>query len=210
MRIGVLGTGDVGRALASGFATLGHSVMMGSPSATNPAALDWAGAAGPEASLLAGSFAEAATFGDIVVFATKGVANGDVVAAADPVNFAGKIVIDATNPLDFSKGYPDLAIKGEDSGAEKLQRLLPHAKLVKAFNIVNHSLMFRPELPGGPPVMFIAGDDAEAKAKVTAILADFGWPTIDLGAIRSARWPRGVVPARHQSRPCFCSLIVLY
>jgi len=186
MKIGVLGTGDVGKALANGFLATGHQVIMGSRSAANEPALEWAKEGGAEAS--AGTFADAAEAGELIVFATKGVANPDVVAAAGPDNFAGKVVIDATNPLAASGGAPDLAIKGEDSGGETLQRLLPKAKVVKAFNIVNYSLMFRPELPGGPPDMFIAGDDAAAKEKVTEILADFGWPAIDIGGIRSARW----------------------
>ena len=122
--------------------------------------------------------------------ATLGVANPEVVEAAGPAHFDGKIVIDATNPLDFSGGFPpDLAIKGNDSGGETLQRLLPRAKVVKAFNIVTSALMFRPELQGGPPDMLIAGDDSEAKKVVTGILADFGWPrAIDVGGIKSARW----------------------
>jgi hypothetical protein len=105
-------------------------------------------------------------------------------------NFAGKIVIDATNPLDFSKGFPpDLTLKGNDSGGEALQRSIPDAKVVKAFNIVNNTLMFRPEVEGGPPDMYIAGNDAEAKAAVRRILNDFGWPrVIDFGSIAASRW----------------------
>jgi predicted dinucleotide-binding enzyme len=186
MKIGVLGTGDVGKSLGNGFLATGHQVMMGSRSAANEAARGWVKKGGKNAS--AGTFADAAAFGELVVFATRGVANPDVVAAAGPDKFAGKVVIDATNPLAPSAGPPDLAIKGEDSGGETLQRLLPRARVVKAFNIVNHSLMFRPDLPGGPPDMFIAGNDAAAKETVTKILGDFGWPAIDLGGIRSARW----------------------
>ncbi len=186
MKVGVLGTGDVGKALGDGFLATGHQVMMGSRSASNELALEWAANGGAEATV--GTFAEAAEFGELIVFATKGVANGDVVAAAGAEKFAGKVVIDATNPLDLSAGHPDLAIKGDDSGGESLQRALPGAKVVKAFNIVNYSLMFRPELPGGPPDMFIAGDDMAAKETVRSILTDFGWPAIDIGGIRSARW----------------------
>ena len=186
MKIGILGTGDVGRALGDGFLATGNEVMMGSRTATNEAAAEWAKQGGDKAA--AGTFADAANFGELIVFATKGVANPAVVAAAGAGAFAGKVVIDATNPLDFSTGAPDLAIKGEDSGGEALQRLLPGAHVVKAFNIVNYSLMFRPELPGGPPDMFIAGDDAEAKRTVTKILTEFGWEVIDIGGIRSARW----------------------
>jgi predicted dinucleotide-binding enzyme len=187
-KIGILGTGVVGTALATGFATLGHEVRMGARSAGHEKALQWVATSGGKGS--EGTFADAAKFGDIIVMATLGVANPEVVKAAGPTHFAGKIVIDATNPLDFSGGFPpDLAIKGNDSGGETLQRLLPKAKVVKAFNIVTSALMFRPELPGGPPDMLIAGDDAEAKKAVTKILAEFGWPrTIDVGGIKAARW----------------------
>lgn len=186
MKVGILGTGVVGQALGDGFATLGHDVMLGSRTADNEAAAGFAAKHPGRGS--AGTFADAAALGEILVFATRGIANPEVVAAAGADRFDGKIVIDATNPLDFSAGYPDLAISGNDSAGETLQRLLPGAKVVKAFNIVTANLMFRPQLAGGPPDMMIAGDDAAAKAKVTEILRDFGWPTIDLGGIRSARW----------------------
>ena len=188
-----MGTGDVGRALGTGFVALGSEVMMGSRSANNDAAAEWARDAGERAS--AGTFSDAAAFGELIVLATKGVANPDVIAAAGPEKFRDKVVIDATNPLDFSEGHPDLAIKGDDSGGEALQRLIPGANVVKAFNIVSSSLMFQPDLPGGPPDMFIAGDDAEAKRVVRGILADFGWPAIDIGGIRSARWLEAITMA---------------
>jgi hypothetical protein len=188
MKVGILGTGDVGRALGRGFVTLGHEVRLGARTAGHEKAMEWVGEAGHNASQ--GPFAEAADFGEIVVFATLGVANPDVVRAIGPDSVAGKAVIDATNPLDFSKGFPpDLAIKGDDSGGETLQRLIPGARVVKAFNTVPNGLMFRPELPGGPPDMFIAGNDAAAKATVTKILNDFGWPrVIDFGGIEASRW----------------------
>ena len=188
MKVGILGTGDVGRALGRGFVALGHDVKMGARTANHEKALAWAAGQGPRASQ--GTFADAAKFGDLLVFATLGVANPEVVKAAGIDAFAGKVVIDATNPLDFSAGFPpDLAIKGNDSGGETLQRLVPLAKVVKAFNIVNNDLMFRPDVAGGPPDMFIAGDDADAKKHVTAILNDFGWPrVVDFGGIKSSRW----------------------
>ena len=188
MNIGILGTGDVGRALGRGFITLGHEAKIGARSAGHEKALEWVGEMGAKAS--EGTFADAAKFGEAVVFATLGVANPEVVAAIGPASVAGKVVIDATNPLDFSEGFPpDLAIKGDDSGGETLQRLIPDSKVVKAFNTVPNALMFRPELPGGPPDMFIAGDDADAKVKVTAILNEFGWPSVvDFGGIKQARW----------------------
>jgi predicted dinucleotide-binding enzyme len=186
MKVGVLGTGVVGRALGHGFIAIGHQVMMGSRSAENPDAQVWAAKEGAAASV--GTFADAARFGDIAVFATRGMEHPAVTAAVGPERLAGKVVIDATNPLDNSRGYPDLGIKGEDSGGEQLQRLLPAAKVVKAFNIVSASLMFQPRLPGGPPTMLIAGNDAGAKEIVISILKDFGWPAIDLGPVRSSRW----------------------
>jgi hypothetical protein len=188
MRIGVLGTGDVGRALGKGFAALGHEVKMGSRSATSEKALAWAKETGPRATV--GTFADAAAFAEVVVLATLGTANESALRAAGPEKLRGKIVIDATNPLDFSGGMPPkLAVAGNDSAGERVQRLLPDAKVVKAFNIVGNPFMFRPELPGGPPDMFIAGNDDEAKKKVGAILKDFGWGAVhDLGGIESSRY----------------------
>ena len=188
MKIGILGTGDVGRSLGRGFIALGHEVRMGARSAGHEKALQWVGEMGPKAS--EGTFADAARFGEILVVATLGVAHPSVVAAAGADAFAGKVVIDTTNPLDFSAGFPpDLAIKGNDSGGETLQRLIADARVVKAFNTVGNALMFRPELPGGPPDMFIAGDDRAAKDTVTGILHDFGWPSVvDFGGIKAARW----------------------
>jgi predicted dinucleotide-binding enzyme len=188
MRIGVLGTGDVGRALAKGFVALGHEVKMGSRSATNDKALAWAKAMGPKAST--GTFADAASFGEVVVLATLGVANEEALRSAGAERLRGKVVIDATNPLDFSGGVPPkLAIAGNDSAGERVQKLLPGAHVVKAFNIVGNPFMFRPELPGGPPDMFIAGNDEGAKKTVTGILKDFGWGAVyDLGGIESSRY----------------------
>lgn len=188
MKIAVLGTGDVGRALGKAFVTLGHEVKMGSRTATNDKAVDWAKEMGPKAST--GTFAEAASFGEIVLLATLGMANEGVLGAAGPENFRGKIVIDTTNPLDFSGGMPPkLAFAGNDSGGERVQKLLPGARVVKAFNTVGNQFFFRPELPGGPPDMFIGGNDDEAKKKVTALLKEFGWGAVhDLGGIETSRY----------------------
>jgi hypothetical protein len=186
MKIGILGTGDVGRALGKGFVTLGHEVKMGAREANNEKAVSWAQEMGPQAS--AGTFAETAAFGEIVVLATLGVANESVVQIAGPANFRGKAVIDATNPLDFSGGRPKLAAMADGSGGEQVQRLLPGAHVVKAFNTVGNAFFFRPDLPGGPPDMFICGNDAEAKKKVTEILSDFGWGTVDVGGIGASHY----------------------
>jgi hypothetical protein len=187
MKIGILGTGDVGRALGKGFVALGNEVKLGSRSATNQKALTWAKEMGAKASV--GTFADAASFGDIVVVATLGVENESALRGAGPEKFNGKVVIDATNPLDASGGMPPkLAVNGNDSAGERVQRLLPGAHVVKAFNTVGHAFMFRPEFPGGPPDMFIAGNNAEAKKKVGGILKDFGWGVVDVGGIESSRY----------------------
>src|SRR5262249_35860534 len=124
VKVGILGTGDVGRALGTGFVTLGHEVRIGARSPNHEKALEWAGAQGRKASQ--GTFADAPRFGEMMVMATLGAANPEVVKAAGPAAFSGKVVIDATNPLDFSKGFPpDLNPKADDSGGEVLQRLVP-------------------------------------------------------------------------------------
>ena len=187
MKIGVLGPGDVGKALGKAFVTLGHDVKMGAREAGNEKAAAWAKEMGSKAS--SGTFADAAAFGDVIVLATLGVANESALAAAGPDRLRGKSVIDTTNPLDFSKGFPpSLSPSGTDSGGEQLQRSLPGARVVKAFNTVGNVSMFRPDLPGGPPDMFIAGDDADAKKTVGGIVKDFGFNVIDVGGIESSRY----------------------
>jgi hypothetical protein len=186
MRIGILGSGDVARALGTGFATLNHEVMLGSREAANPKTAETVKGIGH--GTRAGSFADAARFGELVVLATHGVATGNAIAGAGPASFAGKIVIDATNPLEFIDGKPRLVGGLGDSAGERNQKLLPGTRVVKAFNTVGNSLMFRPELPGGPPDMFICGNDAGAKKSVTGFLTDFGWHTVDLGDIGTAHY----------------------
>jgi 8-hydroxy-5-deazaflavin:NADPH oxidoreductase len=187
MRVGILGTGDVGKALGKGFIAVGHEVKMGSRSAENEKAIAWAKEVGHKGS--AGTFADAASFGDVIVLATLGVANESALRSAGPETCRGKVVIDATNPLDFGSGMPPkLAVSGNDSAGERVQRLLPDAHVVKAFNTVGNPFMFRPEFPGGPPDMFICGNNEEAKKKVAAILTDFGWGTVDVGGIESSRY----------------------
>lgn len=185
MKVGVLGTGDVGKALGTGFLALGHEVQMGSRDAGKAGA--WAKAAGGRAS--AGSFAETAAFGEVLVLATLGVATAQAVDLAGPQHFNDKLVIDTTNPLDFSAGFPPrLAITGYDSGGEQIQRALPGARVVKAWNTVGHAHMFHPQFPGGPPDMFICGNDAVAKQQMKAILDQFGWGTVDVGGIEASRY----------------------
>jgi predicted dinucleotide-binding enzyme len=187
MQVGILGTGDVGKALGKGFVSLGHDVRMGSRQGSNAKALAWANEMGGKASI--GTFADAASFGELVVLATLGVANDSALKMAGPETLRGKVVIDATNPLDFSGGMPPkLAVSGNDSAGERVQWLLPDAHVVKAFNTVGSPFMFRPEFPGGPPDMFIAGNSDDAKKKVRRILQDFGWGVVDVGGIESSRY----------------------
>jgi predicted dinucleotide-binding enzyme len=191
MKVGILGTGDVGNALGKGFIALGHDVKMGGREPNNEKAVAWAKTAGPRAST--GTFAEAADFGEVIALATLGVANPDVIRAAGPEKFRGKVVIDATNPLDFSGGAPPkLAVGPTDSGGEQVQQLLPEARVVKAFNTVGNAHMFRPQFPGGPPDMFFCGNDGAAKRTVRRILEDFGWNTVDVGGIESSRYLEGM------------------
>jgi predicted dinucleotide-binding enzyme len=187
MKVAVLGTGDVGRALALGFATSGHTVTVGSRDRNSPQLRELLEAVGPKAT--GGTFAEAVATSELVVLATHGVATPEAIRIAGIPAFAGKVVIDATNPLEFHpEGPPSLSVGHSDSLGERIQALLPDAKVVKAFNIVGNPSMFRPEFPGGPPDMWICGNDSGAKATVTGILHEFGWPSvIDLGGIDGAR-----------------------
>jgi 8-hydroxy-5-deazaflavin:NADPH oxidoreductase len=187
MKIGILGSGDVALALGKGFLALGHEVMLSSRSSGNEKLQIWAREAGPKAS--AGTFTQAAQFGQLLVLATLGTATPAAIEATGVEPFKGKVLIDVTNPLDFSKGFPPtLAVGPDASGGELAQRLLPDAKVVKAFNTVGNAHMFRPSFPGGPPDMFICGNDEGARAQVAGIVRDFGWGVIDLGGIESARY----------------------
>ena len=185
-RVGVLGTGEVGRRLASGFASRGHAVMIGSRDPDKPELAEWLAS---EVGIQSGTFAEAASHGELLVLAVLGTAADQAVADAGAEKFSGKVVIDAMNPLDFSDGFPPkLSISGEDSLGERVQRLLPDAKVVKAFNIIGNPYFVEPSFPEGQPTMLIAGDDEEAKRIVADVLADFGWPApFDIGGIEGAR-----------------------
>lgn len=186
LKIGILGTGDVGRALGNGFVATGCQVMMGSREAGNEKSAAWAQSAGELAST--GTFAQAAQFADIVILATLWSGTENALALAGAENLAGKILIDTTNPLNFGPQGPSLAIGHTDSAGEQVQRWVPLAKVVKAWNIVGNPHMFQPSFPGGPPDMFIAGNDAGAKEKVTEILKAFGWDVNDLGGIEMSRY----------------------
>jgi predicted dinucleotide-binding enzyme len=185
MKIGILGTGDVGRALGTGFVKHGHEVKIGSREAGNEKAEAWKQETGDKA--LTGTFADAAAFGEIVIVSTLWTGTENALRLAGHDNFKGKTVIDTINPLDFSTGAPRLAVSGTSAG-EEMQKWLPDAHVVKAFNIVGKAHMVDPQFPGGPPDMFIAGNDAGAKETVSGILKDFGWDVVDLGGIESSRY----------------------
>jgi predicted dinucleotide-binding enzyme len=183
--VAILGNGVVGVAVAKGFAERGYRVVFGTRD-TEGAKTREALAAVPGAT--AASLAEAAKAGDLAFIALPwdGLRAGLEMAGAH--NLAGKVVIDATNPIDFSSGAPQLALGHSDSAGEVAQRALPEARVVKAFNIIAAAHMVHPKLPGGTPDMIIAGNDAAAKADVDAILQSFGWrPAVDLGDIKASR-----------------------
>ena len=189
MHVAVLGTGMVGRTLATKLVALGHRVTMGSRRAGNEAAAAWASGAGELAA--EGSFADAAAPADLVINATAGTASVAALTSAGPGNLAGKVVVDVANPLDFSAGMPPtLSVCNTDSLGEQVQRRFPAARVVKTLNTVNCDVMVDPSLVPGPHTMFLAGNDAPAKADVRALLESFGWPAddvVDLGDIAAAR-----------------------
>jgi predicted dinucleotide-binding enzyme len=188
MKIAVLGTGMVGNAIATKLVQLGHEVKMGSRTAGNAKATEWVKAAGGKAS--AGTFAEAAAFAEIVFNCTAGAVSLEALEAAGRKNLAGKVLVDVSNPLDFSKGMPpSLTVCNTDSLAEQIQRAFPEAKVVKALNTTNASVMVDPSLIKGDHDIFVCGNDAAAKAQVTEILKGwFGWQhVVDLGDLTAAR-----------------------
>lgn len=185
-KIAILGSGQVGQVLADGFLKHGHEVMRGS---REPAKLaDWKAGAGGKAQV--GTFSEAATWGEIVVLAVKGTAASAAVELAGVANLAGKTVIDATNPIADAPpehGVLRYFTDMNESLMERLQKQAPAAHFVKAFSSVGNAFMVNPSFPGGPPTMFICGNDAGAKAQVKQILDQFGWDTADMGAVEGAR-----------------------
>ncbi|MBV8489459.1 MAG: NAD(P)-binding domain-containing protein [Candidatus Eremiobacteraeota bacterium] len=183
MKIGILGSGDVAKSFAIAFLAHGDDVMLGTRDVKKLA--EWQG---EHANAKVGTFAETASFGEIVVLATLGTATVEAIGLAGTEAFDGKVVIDATNPLRFDQSGPHLAISGDDSAGERVQAAIPNAHVVKAFNTVGNELFYQPKLKGGPPTMFVAGNDDGAKAKVAGILHDFGWESADIGGIESSRY----------------------
>ncbi|HEY4221537.1 MAG TPA: NAD(P)-binding domain-containing protein [Myxococcota bacterium] len=195
MKIAVLGTGMVGETIGSKLVALGHDVMMGSRSASNEKALAWAKKAGAKASV--GTFADAARFAELGFNCTSGAGAVPAVSAGG-ADWNGKVIIDISNPLDGSKGFPpSLSVCNTDSLGEQVQRAVPGAHVVKSLNTVNCNLMIdATSVHGGDHSMFMSGNDASAKEKVRGILTGwFGWKdVIDLGDITCARGTEMYLP----------------
>lgn len=185
MNVGILGSGDVGKALARGFVSRGHKVTIASREPSKLAGFVHE----HRDKLAAGTFEEAARSGDVLVLATAfGVAK-EALDLAGPQNCSGKVIVDVTNPLNYEDGRPSgLSVAGNDSAGESVQRWLPDAKVVKAFNTVGHAHFVDPKFPGGPPTMFLAGNDDAAKNTVEQIAESFGWAVLDAGPIQAARY----------------------
>jgi 8-hydroxy-5-deazaflavin:NADPH oxidoreductase len=206
VRLGVLGTGVVGKTITARLAGLEHEVMVGTrdPEATlsrtepdqfgNPPFRDWQ-REHPAVEL--GTFGEAAAYGEMVVNATSGVVSLEVLKMASEENLNGKILIDISNPLDFSQGMPPtLSVSNTDSLGEQIQRRFPEAKVVKTLHTMNAYLMVDPtQLAGADHTVFVSGDSAEAKETVSDLLRRMGWTDIiDLGDITTARATEMLLP----------------
>lgn len=195
MKLGILGTGMVGNAIGTKLIQLGHEVKMGSRTPSNEKAAEWVKANGPKASQ--GTFADAAAFGEIVFNCTAGTASIEALKQAGERNLQSKILIDISNPLDFSQGMPPtLTICNTDSVGEQIQRAFPNVKVVKTLNTVNCNVMVNPSLVPGDHDVFMSGNDAAAKSKVREVLTQwFGWKSvIDLGDISTARGTEMYLP----------------
>ncbi|MBI4984775.1 MAG: NAD(P)-binding domain-containing protein [Rhodocyclales bacterium] len=186
MKIGILGSGDVGKALAAGFVKHGHEVIVGTRSPQKLA--DWAER---QPQIGVGTFADAAGFADLGVLAVKGSAAAAALREAGAAkSLAGKPVIDATNPIADAapvNGVLKFFTTYDESLLERLQREFYQVRFVKAFNSVGHAAMVNPRFVGGKPTMFICGNDESAKRTVSAVIDQFGWDTADMGKAEAAR-----------------------
>lgn len=185
MKIGILGSGVVGKTLAGGFIKHGYEVMAGSRSLEKVSG--WKNEISQD--LKTGNFAETAAFADIIVLATKGTVAINALKLAGSDNLKGKVIMDATNPIKDSapeKGVLQFFTSLDESLMEQFQKQLPEARFVKVFNSVGAAVMVNPEFEV-KPTMFICGNDEKAKMVVTEILDKFGWETEDLGDAESAR-----------------------
>ena len=187
MKVGILGSSVVGQALGKGFLSEGHEVMIGTRDTSKESLVNWQK---ENPSVKLGSFADTAKFGELIVLAVSGDAAKKVIEQAGKENFSNKVVIDTTNPI--AKAPPENGVLKfftslDRSLMEDLQKLLPDAKFVKAFNSVGNTLMYKPKFSGTKPTMFICGNDEAAKKTVTDILSAFGHETEDMGKAEAAR-----------------------
>jgi predicted dinucleotide-binding enzyme len=194
VRIGILGTGVVGQTLGGKLVELGHEVKLGSRTSANEKAAKWVGQHGSRASQ--GTFAEAASFGEMVFNCTSGMVSLEALRSGGSANLGGKVLVDVANPLDFSHGMPPtLSVCNSDSLGEQIQRAFPDAKVVKALNTMNAGVMVNPSSVPGDHDVFICGNDAGAKSQTSDLLRSFGWRTIvDLGDISGARGVEMLLP----------------
>ena len=207
MKIGILGTGMVGQTIAEKLVQLGHEVIMGTrdKKATlaktgkdnfgRPAFGEWIK---NNLQIMLGTYSEAASFGEFLVNATSGTGSLNALKLADENNLANKVLLDISNPLDFSKGMPPtLFVSNIDSLAEQIQRTYPESKVVKSLNTMNAYVMTKPKLLPEPTNVFLNGNDAGAKNKVKKLLMSFGWneqDIIDMGDISTARGTEQILP----------------
>ncbi|GAB4412433.1 MAG: NAD(P)-binding domain-containing protein [Bacteroidia bacterium] len=195
MNIAVFGTGNVGTTIGTRLVGLGHQVMMGSRTADNEKARAWVAQTGAGASQ--GTYAEAAAFGELVFICTRG--DGTLPALEGAAAHLGdKILIDISNPLDLSQGFPpSLFVSNTDSLGEQIQRAFPAARVVKTLNTMWCGIMVQPRMLPEAHVVFLSGNDADAKAIVADLLRSFGWQDeeiLDLGDISTARGTESLLP----------------
>ena len=191
MKIGILGTGAVGQTVGTRLVALGHDVMMGARAADNEKVLGFAGRTGGKA----GTFKDASSHGEMVINATRGDTSLSLLTTLGR-ELRGKVLIDVSNPLDFSAGFPPhLTVSNTDSLAEQIQRALPDTFVVKSLNTVTAQVMVEPALVPGHHTVFVSGNDQKAKGRVMDFLRALGWVSIiDLGDISSARAAEQLLP----------------
>jgi len=187
MKVGIIGSGNVGRVLATGFLNEGHETMLGTRNISKEEVTKWKN---ENKNGLLGSFQETAQFGEVIVLAVSGLVTEDAINLAGKEHLSNKVIIDTTNPIAAvppENGVIRYFTTLEESLMEKIQKILPDAKVVKAFSCVGNAFMYKPNFNGSIPTMFICGNDDAAKKTVTGILTSFGWETEDMGKVEAAR-----------------------
>ena len=188
MKIGIIGSGIVGRVLGSAFLSEKNEVMLGTRNTSKDEVVKWKN---ENSHGKVGTFEETAKFGELLVIATAGAAAEEAINLAGKENFRNKVVIDTTNPISHEKppvnGVLSYFTTPDESLMERIQKLIPDARIVKAFNSVGNAFMYKPKFPDGKPTMFICGNDDGAKKIVTDILTAFGHETEDMGKVEAAR-----------------------